>query len=259
MSVYTTEIASDRISSDNPIHQRLLKAYYLAKPFVSGSLLEVGCGEGRGVELLAPSASEYVAIDKIQKVIDSLSLDYPQYSFYQASVPPFKGIRTNNFDVVVSFQVIEHIKDDTNFLREIHRVLTPGGIALITTPNIKKTLSRNPWHIREYTARQLKELAAGIFDEVEIKGITGNDKVWEYYELNKKSVERFTRWDVLDLQHRLPASLLKIPYEILNRRNRNKLESSDDSLVASISHEDYTLSENADSSLDLFGIFKKAR
>ncbi|NNF35442.1 MAG: methyltransferase domain-containing protein, partial [Saprospiraceae bacterium] len=154
--------------------------------------------------------------------------------------------------------VIEHIKDDRHFLDEIYRVLKPGGTALITTPNIKMSLSRNPWHIREYTAEQLKLLARKMFDEVDMKGVTGNDKVWEYYQKNKQSVERITRWDILRLQYRLPAAFLKIPYEILNRMNRNKLESSDDSLVASISHEDYLLSEDADSSLDLFAILKKA-
>jgi hypothetical protein len=49
MATYTTEIASDKLVSDNPIHQRLLKAYIAAKPWISGKLLEVGCGEGRGV------------------------------------------------------------------------------------------------------------------------------------------------------------------------------------------------------------------
>jgi len=258
MSIYTTEIASESISSDNPIHQRLLKAYFLAKPYVKGSLLEVGCGEGRGVELLAPKADNYCAIDKIESVIEGLSKQFPQSVFRQANVPPFNGIEDKSFNMIVSFQVIEHIKDDHLFLKEIYRVLKPGGTALITTPNSKMSLSRNPWHIREYTAEQLELMAGEVFEEVEMKGITGNDKVWEYYERNKHSVERITKWDVLKLQYRLPASILKIPYEILNRMNRNKLESSDDSLVSSISHEDYLLSEDADSSLDLFAVLNKS-
>ena len=57
MSVYTTEIASDQIPSDNPIHQRLLQAYYEAAPFIEGDLLELGCGEGRGVEILTEKAN----------------------------------------------------------------------------------------------------------------------------------------------------------------------------------------------------------
>ncbi|MCB0503959.1 MAG: methyltransferase domain-containing protein, partial [Cyclobacteriaceae bacterium] len=158
---------------------------------------------------------------------------------------------------VVSFQVIEHIKDDTTFLKEIHRVLKPGGIALISTPNIKMTLSRNPWHIREYTADQLTELARSEFSDVEMKGIAGDEKVMQYYQQNKASVNRIMKYDIFNLQYRLPAAVLKIPYEILNRRNRNKLQASDDTLVTSIHHSDYLLSENPDTSLDLFAVLTK--
>ena len=48
-NIYTTEITSETIVSDNPIHQRLFKAYVVAKDYVGGNILEVGCGEGRGV------------------------------------------------------------------------------------------------------------------------------------------------------------------------------------------------------------------
>lgn len=257
MAVYTTEIASDQIASDNPIHQRLLKAYYAAQPYIEGDLLEVGCGEGRGVELLAPKSKSYVALDKIGEVINTLKAKYPEVDFRQAVVPPFSELEDACVDTVVSFQVIEHIKPDRQFLEEIHRVLRPGGKAIITTPNIKKTLTRNPWHIREYTAQELRDLAAGIFSQVDAKGITGNDKVMEYYNMNKASVERITRWDVLNLQYRLPAWMLRVPYDLLNRMNRNKLQGSDDDLVLSIQYEDYVVTDNADTALDLFYILTK--
>ena len=257
MAVYTTEIASDQIASDNPIHQRLLKAYYAAQPYIEGDLLEVGCGEGRGVELLAPKSKSYVALDKIGEVINTLKAKYPEVDFRQAVVPPFSELEDACVDTVVSFQVIEHIKPDRQFLEEIHRVLRPGGKAIITTPNIKKTLTRNPWHIREYTAKELRDLAAGIFSQVDAKGITGNDKVMEYYNMNKASVERITRWDVLNLQYRLPAWMLRVPYDLLNRMNRNKLQGSDDDLVLSIQYEDYVVTDNADTALDLFYILTK--
>jgi ubiquinone/menaquinone biosynthesis C-methylase UbiE len=257
MSVYTTEIASDKISSDNPLHQRLLKAYYLAQPFVKGDLLEVGCGEGRGVELLAPKCNSYVAIDKIGEVINELQEKHPEVNFIHTSVPPFKVLKGNTFDVVVSFQVIEHIQEDRYFLEEIYRVLKPGGMALITTPNKVKTLTRNPWHIREYTAGELTDMANSIFDEVEMKGVTGSSRVWDYYEENKKAVKKITRFDIFNLQYHLPAALLRIPYDLLNRLNRNNLEKSDNELVASINLEDYLLSDDPDSSLDLYGIFRK--
>jgi len=257
MGVYATEITSNKIISDNPIHQRLLKAYYLAVDYIKGDLLELGCGEGRGVALLAPIASSFTAIDKISEVVAQLTRKFPDYTFKRENFPPLEGTESNSFDTIVSFQVIEHLKDDRKFLKEIWRVLRPRGKAIITTPNKKKSLTRNPWHIREYTAGELKALADSIFDEVELSGITGNDKVWRYYELNRKSVEKITRFDIFDLQNRLPASLLKIPYEILNRLNRNNLKSENDALVTEILQDDYLLSEDADQSLDLFCIMTK--
>ena len=256
MAIYTTEIASDRIKSDNPIHQRLLKAYYLAIDEVKGDLLEIGCGEGRGVHLFKDKVSSFTGIDKIQEVVDNLTHQYPEAKFQQANIPPLP-FADEQFDSVISFQVIEHIKDDKKYLEEIARVLKQGGKALLTTPNIKKSLSRNPWHIREYTADQLESLCKPYFAEVKMLGVAGNDKVMEYYTQNKASVEKLMRFDVLNLQYHLPAFMLKIPYEFMNRLNRNKLQDNDDSLVASIHHEDYLLSENAAASLDLFAVLTR--
>ncbi len=256
MAVYTTEIASETITSDNPIHQRLLKAYVLAADKVHGNLLEVGCGEGRGISWLAPRSTNYSAIDKIVPVVEDLKKKYPQGNFVSGNIPPLP-YNDNTFDCVVSFQVIEHIADDELFLKEISRVLKPNGLALITTPNRPLSLSRNPWHEREYTAEELTLLAKKYFTSVEMKGIAGNEKVMQYYERNKKSVGKMMRWDVFDLQHKLPASLLRIPYEMLNRLNRNKLNEAADDLVASIHHNDYLISHEPNNSLDLFLMARK--
>jgi SAM-dependent methyltransferase len=259
MTTYTTEIASDKLISDNPIHQRLLKAYIAAKPLVNGDLLEIGCGEGRGVEVLLDRVDTYHGLDKIPEVIDKLSHNFPKATFEQAIIPPLETVVSNKYDTVVSFQVIEHIENDQLFLEEIYRVLKPGGKAIISTPNIRQTLSRNPWHIREYTGDQLKKLCEDIFDRVEAMGIGGNGKVWTYHEANRKSVNQFTRFDILNLQYRLPASLLRIPYEILNRMNRNKLHKQQGATVEQISHEDYLLVDDPDKGLDLFFVLGKGK
>jgi ubiquinone/menaquinone biosynthesis C-methylase UbiE len=255
--VFTTEITSERIPSDNPIHQRLLKAYVLARDFVHGEVLEVGCGEGRGIELIIDRAKNYTAIDKIENVIDQLRKKYPTGKFISGNIPPLSQFGDNSFDRIFSFQVIEHIENDHLFLSEINRVLKSGGTALITTPNRPRSLSRNPWHIREYTAGELTDLAKKYFTNVEMKGITGNAKIWQYYERNKKSVDRIMRFDVFDLQHNLPASILRLPYELLNRLNRNRLKDSADQLVTGITHEDYLLTDDADNALDLLLIVRK--
>jgi len=255
--VYTTEITSEKIASDNPIHQRLFKAYVIAKDYVQGELLEVGCGEGRGIGLLEPLVDHYTAIDKIEAAINVLKEKHPESTFFVSNIPPFQHLESDTYDSLVSFQVIEHIRDDLFFLQEIHRVLKPGGIALLTTPNRRMSLTRNPWHIREYLPEELRTLASGVFPEVTIKGIEGNEKVMRYYNDNKASVRRFTRWDILNLQYRLPAALLRIPYEMLNRWNRNKLQNQNNKLVSDIRHQDYLLTDDAKNALDLLLIVRK--
>ena len=119
------------------------------------------------------------------------------------------------------------------------------------------TLSRNPWHTREYTATEFRSLCSKYFQNVEMKGIKGNEKVMEYYNRNKIHVNQIMRFDFLDLQHRLPSALLKVPYDLLNRINRNKLKMAEDTLVKSIHHEDYLLAPDNEFNLDLFCILIK--
>ncbi|HQQ81546.1 MAG TPA: class I SAM-dependent methyltransferase [Cyclobacteriaceae bacterium] len=254
--IYTTEITSDQLPSDNPLHQRLLKPYLIAPGIIRGDLLEIGCGEGRGIAHLLPAVSSYAAIDKIETAVEHLRQQYPSGKFVSGHLPPLP-YPNNSFDAVVTFQVIEHIQDDMLFLQEIHRVLRPGGVALITTPNRPLSLSRNPWHIREYTADELSRLARQTFDQVEMRGITGNEKVMAYHERNRQSVQRLMRWDVLDLQYRLPAWVLRIPYDLMNRLNRNKLQQHSDELVRSITANDYIVTDDAATALDLFVTVRK--
>lgn len=256
MSIYTTEITSAQIASDNPLHQRLLKAYHVAAPFVKGDVLELGCGEGRGIELIAKHADSYLALDKIPEVINTLAEKFPNHQFKQALFPPV-DLPNERFDTIVNFQVIEHIKDDYLFLKEIARLLKPGGIAITSTPNSKMTLSRNPWHTREYTGNELSDICNKYFSKVDMMGIVGSERVMDYHEKNRISVQKIMKWDVLDLQHRLPGWLLQRPYEILNRRNRNKLKAGNDELVNQIGQEDYSLKEMDDQNLDLFCVLTK--
>ena len=257
MSIFTTEITSDRILSDNPLHHRLLSAYVFSKKYISGNVLELGCGEGRGIDIILKKCKSYTAIDKIKSVIDELSLKYKKNNFSASNFPPLKRIQDNTFDTIISFQVIEHINNDELFVSEIKRILRPGGIALITTPNINMTLTRNPWHIREYTSKQLRDLCEKYFSSVEVYGISGNEKVIKYYNQNLDSVKRFKKLDVFNLEKHLPNFVYKIPYEILNRINRNNLRKNDEKLVSSITYKDYELVKDSPTNLDLFLVLRK--
>ncbi len=257
MAYYTTEITSDEIASDNPIHQRLLFPYLKAKDMVSGNLLEIGCGFGRGVEVLTQACDHYTGVDKIEGLVKELQSKYPGSKFIAANIPPLSGLEDNTYDWIVSFQVIEHIKDDHAYLQEIKRVLKPGGKAIITTPNKKFTLTRNPWHIREYTVTELAELCKKYFEKVDLKGVRGNEKIMDYHEKNRKSVKKITRWDVLNLQYNLPRWMIRIPYDIFNRVNRKKLMKQEKGLVSDITWEDYSISDEPEECLDHFFILTK--
>ncbi len=243
-----------RDASDNFVFQRSLLAYHAAAERIAGEVLEIGTGAGYGVEVVAPHASHFVTVDKHAPEGGFAGME--RVVFQQAAVPPL-GFASNSFDCVISFQVIEHIKRDREFVREVHRVLRPGGQFILTTPNAPMSLTRNPWHVREYTAAQLRNLLECEFAEVEALGVFGDGKVMEYYEKNRRSVERITRFDLLDLQHRLPRRLLQLPYDLLNRLNRRRLLKADNDLTLSITMDDYRIGPVADTCFDLFYIARK--
>ncbi len=250
----TAERVNHKELSDNYVLQRSISAYVSAAKLVNGKVLEIGTGSGYGIDYLAPCVKEFVTIDKFQPS----GVDFSKYHnvlFQRCTVPPLP-FQDNEFDFVVSFQVIEHIKDDKTFVKEIYRVLKPGGKFIVTTPNILTTLTRNPWHIREYTKEELQKLLANYFSQITMLGVYGNEKVMKYYEHNKKSVQQIMKWDVFDLQHRLPAWMLRIPYDILNRLNRRKLL-KENPLTKDITVNDFYIDKADDTALDLFYIAQK--
>lgn len=255
--IKTAEITSAEIVSDNPIHQRLLFAYDRATEYVNGRLLDIGCGEGRGMEYLRQRATSYTGLDKNPEVLASLRRKYPQDTFLQKNIPPLEGLDTGSFDTMVSFQVIEHIENDRLFVEEIHRVLAQGGLAVLSTPNRHMSLTRNPWHVREYSPKEFRALLERNFSKVECLGVYGDQAVMDYYERNKRGVERITRFDIFNLQYRLPRRLLEIPYNIANRINRNRLLKQDEKLVSKIGLGNFYLDEATDRCFDLFYIARK--
>jgi ubiquinone/menaquinone biosynthesis C-methylase UbiE len=253
----TAERVSHKDVSDNYVFQRSLLAYVKASEIVFGDVLEIGTGSGYGIEKIAPHTNRFVTIDKYKTDVLS-DTNINNVEFIKMNVPPLSNIPDNSFDFVITFQVIEHIKKDNEFVKEIYRVLKNKGKLIVTTPNKKMSLTRNPWHIREYTINELENLLLNHFGSVEKLGVFGNDKILKYYNANKKSVEKITRFDIFNLQHILPRQLLQIPYDILNRLNRKKLLNDNTSLVSKISMNDYYIDKAKDECFDLFYIAEKS-
>ena len=253
MALQTAERVSARDASDNFVFQRSILAYYKAAELVSGRVLEIGTGMGYGVEVVAPSAERFVTVDKSQ----AYSVDLPSNTeFRQMTTPPL-DFADESFDYVISFQVIEHIKRDSDFVKEVSRVLRKGGSFIVSTPNAPMSLTRNPWHVREYRPEELTNLLECSFSKVTPSGVFGGEKVMEYYEKNRRSVQKITRFDLLRLQYILPRFLLKLPYDLLNRFNRRRLLKKNTELTTSIAMNDYYIAPVGEGCFDLFYIAEK--
>ncbi len=254
-------ITAERVSqdpSDNFVFQRSILAYHHAAKLIAESderesVLEVGTGVGYGVSIIAPHAERFVTMDKQPPTLSDLPSNC---EVVKASAPklPFAD---GSFDWVVTFQVVEHIDRDSKFIEEVARVLRPNGRLIISTPNAPMSLTRNPWHVREYTAEEFTDLLTPHFAEVERFGVVGDKEVMDYYEKNREGVARITKFDIFDLQHRLPRQLLQLPYDILNRLNRRKLLSQNRELTTQINMSSYSVTNDLGRAFDLLYVTKK--
>jgi len=253
----TAERSSHLDPSENVIFQRHMIAYKEASRLISGTVLEIGCGEGYGISELVKFSEKYIGVDKFDTFISEEIKKNNDIVFHKMEIPPLLNIEANSIDFVVTFQVIEHIQDDHYFLNEIFRVLKPGGKLLLTTPNKLMSLSRNPWHIREYTPFEMKDILSKYFAKTQVNGVYGNDLVMEYYKKNKESVEKITRFDIFNFQYILPRWILQVPYDILNRFNRKKLKSDNENVVSLVKVDDYSILDSTENCLDYFCIATK--
>lgn len=253
--IKTAERVSNTETSDNYVFQRCLLAYKMASKMLHGKVLEIGTGSGYGITEISPHVDEFWTIDKNQ-----VDVDYNQYHntrFIKKTLPPFENMPQDYFDYVICFHVIEHINQDSEMLKEIYSVLKNGGKLIISTPNIEKSLTRNPWHIREYTRGEFTDFLKERFEIIKKWGVHGDGIINEYYLKNKRSVNRILKFDLLKLNKRLPRWILKIPYDIFNRINRKWLYKRNNSLVQTISANNFQINIATNQCFDFVFIVEK--
>ncbi|KMO78617.1 MAG: class I SAM-dependent methyltransferase [Mycolicibacterium rufum] len=125
-------------------------------------VLEAGCGEGYGADLIADVARGVIGLDYDESAVAHVRARYPRVDMRHGNLAALP-LADESVDVVVNFQVIEHLWDQGQFVAECRRVLRPGGLLLMSTPN-RITFSPgldtpvNPFHTRELNAAELTEL-----------------------------------------------------------------------------------------------------
>ncbi len=234
---------------------RHLAAYEYAATLCAGKrVLDAGCGEGYNTQSLAAVADQVTGVDYSATAIDFCRQRWTadNLRFEQVDLTQPQGF-DDTFDLVTNFQVLEHIEDDQSFLQALRARLAPGGVLLLTTPNRLMSFSENPYHVREYTADELRSLLERVFGSVKVRGMRGNDKVTSFDEARKRSVERILRLDPLGIRNMLPQSLVNFAFARLATlvRSRAKNESGGSSITAA----DFFVSDEAlDTALDLVAL-----
>lgn len=126
-------------------------------------VLDLACGSGYGSHLMSKYAREVVGVD-----IDESAILYAKKSYIRDNLRFITGsadrtlLENNYFDVVVSFETIEHHDKHDEMLREIKRVLKPGGLLVISSPD-KLNYSdlrnfKNKYHVKELYEEEFKSL-----------------------------------------------------------------------------------------------------
>jgi SAM-dependent methyltransferase len=148
----------------------------LAPRCAGREVLEAGCGEGYGADLIAGVARRVVAVDYDEYAVAHVRRRYPRVEAMQANLAALP-LPDASVDVVVNFQVIEHLWDQAQFVAECARVLRPAGLLMVSTPN-RVTFSPgrdtpiNPFHTRELNAVELTQLLLDAgFSQVSVSGL----------------------------------------------------------------------------------------
>ncbi len=147
--------------------------YAVARQFTQGcTVLDAACGEGYGSSLMASVADKVVGVDISPDAVRHARSRYAHQSnleFVEASCDklPFPDA---SFDLAISFETIEHIETQQEFIAELTRVLRPDGVLILSSPN-KRLYSdardyHNEFHVRELYRNELEELLKPTFPHI---------------------------------------------------------------------------------------------
>jgi SAM-dependent methyltransferase len=177
---------------------RHFSAYWFAKEYARGKkVLEIGSGEGYGTNFLAQFAAEVTGIDYNKEAVEFASNKYKRTNlkYISADAADLRLLK-KKFDLICSFQVIEHIPDDKAFLKDTRELLSGEGVFICSTPNRLdaspgSTVPFNKFHLREYLLNDFRQLLSSSFSQVEILGLKRGPALKFFRRLKKSGIFNF--------------------------------------------------------------------
>ena len=151
-----------------------LARYAFAARFAAGRrVLDAGCGTGYGSAVLARAAARVTGLDVSRDAVEWAHRNYASPSFVNGSCAalPFPA---GAFDLMVAFEVIEHLHQQTSFIAECRRVLSADGLLIVSTPNTlyyaesRAAAGPNPFHEHEFEAAEFEAALRAQFANVSL-------------------------------------------------------------------------------------------
>ncbi len=196
------------VPEENYWFRRHLAVYeWIAERVRGAAVADLACGEGYGSNVLAERAAEVVGVDANPEAHEHARLRYVRSNlrFERALVEAFDELR----DAIVFLQTIEHVQEPAALLARFSEL---APVSYVSTPN-RLTLapegaekSENPWHLREYTAAEYRELVGPRFESVELYGLFHAGKLrahelalkagWDRVHPALRVTKRFYDWFV---------------------------------------------------------------
>ncbi len=138
-------------------------------------VLDAACGTGFGAQVLSEAGAALVAgVDLDPEAVSYAHRERSETTWFvlgDVTRLPFTG---STFDMVTTFETIEHVPDFVTCLQEFSRVLKEGGVLFCSTPNRAVSspdgIIRNPYHVREFTVAEFRRALGEVFRDVQILG-----------------------------------------------------------------------------------------
>lgn len=174
VSDFTGERADPEASPAETMQEHAARYVFAGEFCHDKDVLDVASGQGYGTEHLRRQGARVTGLEIDASTVQKAQLRYPFSRFMQGEAESMPEQWSQAFDVVVSFETIEHLHRPEAFVQEVYRCLRPGGVFVCSTPNKSLTLFQegNRFHIKEFSQREFMHLLGSQFSVCEVYGQT---------------------------------------------------------------------------------------
>jgi 2-polyprenyl-3-methyl-5-hydroxy-6-metoxy-1,4-benzoquinol methylase len=230
-------------------------------------VLDLGCGSGYGSHRIAAVAREVQGVDVAADAVAYAQQKYqhPGLSFRQIIAGQPLPFADGHFDVVLSFQVIEHVHDDNAYLLEAKRLLRPGGTLVVITPDRQHRLLPgqkpwNRWHLREYSMEQLCQRVQAHFT------LTQALRMGADWPVAATEIRRYRRTKLLTLPATLPfvpeamrVAALNLVHRVIDgSKQRSTSAPTPTAIDYGFDEKDFQISPNPPNALNLIIVAERS-